>query len=514
MWLLFIFLSLTGCQTAPSNVPVSQPDSLLGTDGNSNGIRDDVDELIGRLTNKPEERTRIASGARALQTVFSSVSSTQKANEVKEAYYRAVFCSSQGLEKAFADVFTTTVNSDKRIREYLRVQQMSSQISFTFEPSACPRLTSSVPREAHTLNAQVDRPDITVRHLHINGVNTCCDEVSANWGSLFSRISQIAVKKYGQSVAFQQQGLENPSHKLINDLYEANLQLNPNATIENFWKAFRTIVPGSEPYVPAKLVADRLTQLPPEAREVTLKYLSTINESLQRGEKVLITAHSQGTIFARDIERLVGTNPDVRFIDMAPPFNDPGKRLTISKTGDVLLWFVRLYNDVFPGNISITDGIDHSLRSYIDPNTESGRKFDEYVDRIITEWLPPIDLTGDWDAQGYTCFASTVDYQDIGIRHTDTQIIAQKIIGDPCVPAGNLTFVGNIARSQVVRNALIPVTFAIGTPRCPACYTTAGRIRIINRDSFVAETPTFITFTRVKPLEPSSAISALLRKPW
>ena len=56
-----------------------------------------------------------------------------------------------------------------------------------------------------------------------------------------------------------------------------------------------------------------------------------------------------------------------------------------------------------------------------------------------------IDLTGDWSAQGYRCTSTNSGTQRIGIVHIleTGSVIATKIIGDPCVKAGEETFSGS-----------------------------------------------------------------------
>jgi len=76
----------------------------------------------------------------------------------------------------------------------------------------------------------------------------------------------------------------------------------------------------------------------------------------------------------------------------------------------------------------------------------------------ITPASSQFSLGGIWSAAGYTCFGPSLTEQVV-IQQTGTSYTAQKLTGDPCVPAGNTTFSGTIAPGPSLY-----VNLALGTP--------------------------------------------------
>jgi hypothetical protein len=83
----------------------------------------------------------------------------------------------------------------------------------------------------------------------------------------------------------------------------------------------------------------------------------------------------------------------------------------------------------------------------------------------------PVDLTGEWIGTGYRCTADT-DIERVKIVHEGSNIIATKITGDQCVPAGSTTFKGSFDNKTKVGN----ITFTTGNPTQPSCCTAQGTL--------------------------------------
>ncbi len=110
--------------------------------------------------------------------------------------------------------------------------------------------------------------------------------------------------------------------------------------------------------------------------------------------------------------------------------------------------------------------------------------------------LSPSFFEGNWIGEGYTCPTGQNWTQEIEIDVTGNTVVARKLDGDPCVPAGNVTFRGNVP-SQMEIGASVPVTWTTGNPRRPASSRVVDPIVIEDQNTF---TSGGITFTRLNPL--------------
>lgn len=96
-------------------------------------------------------------------------------------------------------------------------------------------------------------------------------------------------------------------------------------------------------------------------------------------------------------------------------------------------------------------------------------------------WMhPQLNLSGRWSAKGYTC-QGNIPEEIIEIDHKAmtgnstaavTSFTAKKITGDPCVPAGKITFKGDFKNKGVNED----ITFTTGTPSAPASGTIKGKL--------------------------------------
>ncbi len=91
-----------------------------------------------------------------------------------------------------------------------------------------------------------------------------------------------------------------------------------------------------------------------------------------------------------------------------------------------------------------------------------------------------IDLTGFWIATGYQCPIGTFHTEKIHITQNGNQITATKITGDPCVPAGSLTFTATLD----VNDRKGQVLYRSGSPSKPNCCTSKGDMEIIDNNNF------------------------------
>ncbi len=96
------------------------------------------------------------------------------------------------------------------------------------------------------------------------------------------------------------------------------------------------------------------------------------------------------------------------------------------------------------------------------------------------ETNPEINLNGEWIGKGYQCpFGTTINEEIIKIEHKGNEIIASKIVGDPCVPAGNITFKGSYNADKDHYD----VIWTSGSPNQPACCSYSGILKVTDKNT-------------------------------
>jgi len=93
-----------------------------------------------------------------------------------------------------------------------------------------------------------------------------------------------------------------------------------------------------------------------------------------------------------------------------------------------------------------------------------------------------ISLTGVWECSEYECPVGTKHTERVSISHADEHLIATKITGDDCVPAGFETFRGRLPTGSLIG----AITWTGGLPREPASSTFPGFLKVIDNDHFQA----------------------------
>jgi hypothetical protein len=112
---------------------------------------------------------------------------------------------------------------------------------------------------------------------------------------------------------------------------------------------------------------------------------------------------------------------------------------------------------------------------------------------------PSINLAGTWIGEGYTCGLTGLVKQPgerVQITINGNSIVATKITGDKCVPAGKTTFKGTLP-SSLSNGSSFPVTYTTGTIFAPATSSAPSTLTIIDQNSFTTSGAFPIKFTRV-----------------
>ena len=91
---------------------------------------------------------------------------------------------------------------------------------------------------------------------------------------------------------------------------------------------------------------------------------------------------------------------------------------------------------------------------------------------------PVPDLSGIWESSDYQCPFGTFHTEQISIIHTNNNLVARKITGDPCVPAGDITFEGSFSEDT---NSLL---MTVGLPPEPSSGKIPVQISLIDHNSF------------------------------
>lgn len=121
----------------------------------------------------------------------------------------------------------------------------------------------------------------------------------------------------------------------------------------------------------------------------------------------------------------------------------------------------------------------------------------EYI-KSVYAWLNSmynrIDLTGNWTGEGYGCERGGL-VEKIQITVNGNYLVAKKITGDNCVPAGNITFQGTLPE-LISEGSSFPVSWTVGTPTNPASGKTVQDLTVLNTNSFSSYGVKFTRVTR------------------
>lgn len=116
-------------------------------------------------------------------------------------------------------------------------------------------------------------------------------------------------------------------------------------------------------------------------------------------------------------------------------------------------------------------------------------------EEILDPGSDGIDLNGNWTAKGYTCPGGTsIPTETVGIVQSQGKITATKVTGDPCVPAGKVTFTGIYDESKKIYN----LTWTTGSSSAPASSTASGTMTVVDKnhlESTFSGNPS-VSFTR------------------
>lgn len=91
---------------------------------------------------------------------------------------------------------------------------------------------------------------------------------------------------------------------------------------------------------------------------------------------------------------------------------------------------------------------------------------------------PEINLNGEWIGKGYQCpFGSTINEEIVKLEHKENEIIATKIVGDSCVPAGKIIF----KCSYNADKDHYDIIWTLGEPNQPACCSSPVIMKVTDK---------------------------------
>lgn len=123
-----------------------------------------------------------------------------------------------------------------------------------------------------------------------------------------------------------------------------------------------------------------------------------------------------------------------------------------------------------------------------DRNTLVDKRFRITFTKKSSSPTAGLNLSGQWQGDGYKCQSGAKRIQDVTIEQNGTSIVATKLTGDDCVRAGSQTFAGRLD--------VMNITWTTGFPNRPACCQKKGRLTIIDNNTMKADG---VTFKRVPP---------------
>jgi hypothetical protein len=228
---------------------------------------------------------------------------------------------------------------------------------------------------------------------------------------------------------------------------------------------------------------------------------SAVDFTNKTGQTVTITVNTEGTWgFSSELKKLDADGPTA---DILPYLTDSIQFLKYpDKKPFSLLAVKKGSNPLVVTQVGkqsqITLAPDASISfvaNEIDPKFNSD-VYSDNTGNISVKWSAPkpsINLAGTWVGEGYTC-RGTEPGERVQISINETSLVATKLTGDPCVPAGKTTFQGKLP-SSLSNGSSFPVTFTTGTMSAPATSSDASTLTIIDQNSFTARG---IKFTRVQ----------------
>ena len=98
------------------------------------------------------------------------------------------------------------------------------------------------------------------------------------------------------------------------------------------------------------------------------------------------------------------------------------------------------YSKIRSDNKWITEKYDPRTGKYVQTNEEINDPFNK---TIVKSEIKAADLIGIWDAKGYGCSVS-IPLEKIRIDIKEGKLVAVKMTGDDCVPAGEITWEGTL----------------------------------------------------------------------
>ena len=328
-------------QSPPADPPnLDRTSSVLGTDADSNGVRDDIDRMIADYPVNSAQKNTLTRFAQSTQTSLTTGRSRDKAYETAVSLQRILKCGAQPLmdaEAVTAEIMDFTLNTQQRVEAYLEFEGALGG-SVINEPNclATASSTAILPLDTPDPNNLCVASGYVIAYF--NGVgNTYLDAERAR-----DRLKSI----YGTTYSPNGQGISyrlfyNPTEGFLKDLTEVFKQKEQETPAirgrwELLWSALRGTTNSRLLLDP---VADRVVQSLREAvvtltkthteglilrapsDTVTSGFVTTMNGLVTERKKVLAVAHSQGNLYLNAVYDKVRpglTTESLKTVHVAP----------------------------------------------------------------------------------------------------------------------------------------------------------------------------------------------------
>lgn len=346
------------CVYSPREAEESKK-TLLGTDADGDGIRDDIESAIdAQFTGTIKTQTREM--AKSYQKVLSGTLNDKQLNEQVAEIERLNACirneTSDNAETGHRFITHRQLNTTARTRAYLTAARDAHYAEGPPDFKECGK--SSQNKTRRKSSRKINAPDLSDYDVYfINGVNTNEENAKISKNKL-----QTLIKKNPVDL------LWNQNHFILQlfDLYiEKTGEINiDNKGTKGFWDFINKASLGTHILTSLPQWLDPQRDVGYWSEKDLQKMIERIKESLEDNRKTLVVAHSQGNFFYRNIWQALDrwdtdkTKQCFAGIGFAPPLSSkPGNFDYITNSNDKVINAARsVWNSTLVANVTVPNG--------------------------------------------------------------------------------------------------------------------------------------------------------------
>ena len=380
-----------------SKESVESKNTLLGTDSNVNGIRDDVEAQIDhKFGRNADIKAKTLEMAASYQLILSGSLNNQQINQQITEIQRLDSCirdKTTDTDVGNAFLAHRQFSTVARTRAYLTAARDAHYAEGPPDFEDCGNSSSTKTRRK--FSSKINAPDISDYDVYfINGVSNDEDEAVKSRDKLQEILNRSPVDL-----------LWNKNHFILElfDLYVEKLgevRIDETDT-QGFWKY---VISGEVSPVVAAAIWWSIGRWMDSDRDIGYwsekdleKMIERIKGSLENNRKTLVISHSQGNFFYRNIHQAIDqwdtdkTKQCFAGIGFAPPLSSkPGNFDYITNSNDKVINTVRdFWGNTLGGNVTVPEGhgdfLGHGLlATYLDHSAPLSR-FDTQLKEAVEQ---------------------------------------------------------------------------------------------------------------------------------